>query len=184
MKNFNGEWNDYGMNGYSDVDTGFDVVNNYDLAEARKPLLEFCSQYKDTNPKDAVGTKKAPMSTVTGPVIMEVGVAMMEGARKYGRHNYRVSRVRASVYYDAAMRHLISWYEGQNEDPDSGLSHITKAIASLAVLRDAEINNMVVDDRPPKATEDFMIELNKKAAKIIEKYPNAPAALIEGDQYE
>lgn len=137
---------------------------------------------KDTNPKDAVGTKKAPLSTVSGPVMMEIGVAMLEGARKYGRHNYRVSGVRASVYYDAAMRHLMAWYEGQDLDPDSGMSHVTKAMASLAVLRDAMINDKVVDDRPPKAPEGFVEALNKKAAEIIERYPNAKAAMIEGDQ--
>ena len=104
---------------------------------------------KDTNPKDAVGTKKPPFSTVSGPVFAEVGVGMLEGARKYGRHNYRVSGVRASVYYDAALRHLTSWFEGEDVDPDSGLSHVTKAICSLVVLRDAVIHDQLVDDRPP-----------------------------------
>lgn len=124
---------------------------------------------KETNPKDIVGTRKAPMSTVSGPVMAEVGVAMLEGACKYGRHNYRAVGVRASVYYDATQRHLISWWEGEDLDPDSELSHITKAITSLVVLRDAMINNKVTDDRPPSCG-DFYTELNKKAAAIIDKY--------------
>ena len=61
---------------------------------------------KPTNPKDAIGIKKVPFSTVPARVIAEIGLAMLEGAAKYGRHNYRVSGVRASVYYDAAMRHI------------------------------------------------------------------------------
>jgi len=124
---------------------------------------------KETNPKDIVGTSKAPMSTVSAPVIAEIGVAMLEGACKYGRHNYRAVGVRASVYYDATMRHLMDWWEGQDIDPDSGMSHVTKAITSLVVLRDAMIQNMVTDDRPP-SSQDFYVELNKKAAAIIEKY--------------
>jgi len=128
---------------------------------------------KDTNPKDAVGIKKAPLSTVSANVLMEVGLAMLEGARKYGRHNYRVAGVRASVYYDASMRHLMSWYEGQDIDPDSGLSHITKAIACLTVLRDAQINEMWNDDRPPVLKDQKWLEkLNKKAGEIIDRYPN------------
>ena len=126
---------------------------------------------KDTNPKDAVGIKKAPLSTISGPVLLEVGLGMMEGARKYGRHNYREAGVRGSTYYDATIRHLIAWYEGEDIDPDSGLSHITKAIASLTVLRDAMIFKNWTDDRPPKAPEGWMKELNDKAAQIIEKYP-------------
>jgi hypothetical protein len=124
---------------------------------------------KQSNPKDIVGTKKAPISTISAPVIAEVGVAMLEGACKYGRHNYRAVGVRASVYYDATMRHMMAWWEGQDIDPDSGMSHITKAIASLFVLRDAMINRMWDDDRAP-SVEDFYPELNAKAAAIIEKY--------------
>lgn len=124
---------------------------------------------KDGNPKDLVGSKKAPMSCVSAVVIAEVGVAMLEGACKYGKYNYRAVGVRASVYYDAAMRHLMSWWEGEDTDPDSGLSHITKAITSLVVLRDAMIHGKVTDDRPP-SSEAFYADLNAKAEAIVEKY--------------
>lgn len=137
---------------------------------------------KPGNPKDAIGIKKVPMSTVPSPVLTEVGLGMMEGALKYGRHNYRVIGVRGSVYYDATMRHLMAWWEGQDIDPDSGLSHISKAIASLVVLRDAMIQKKFVDDRPPKTESDWMADLNKKAAALIEKYPQPVQAFIEGDQ--
>lgn len=134
------------------------------------------TQIKDTNPKDAVGTKKPPMSTVSGPVILEIGTAMLEGARKYGRHNYRVSKVRASVYYDAAFRHLISWYEGEDTDPDSGMSHVTKALASLAVLRDAQINGQLVDDRPPRSKDGWKDNIQNNVDDIFDRYPDAKEA--------
>lgn len=124
---------------------------------------------KATNPKDIVGTQKAPMSTVSAPVMAEVGVAMLEGACKYGRHNYRAVGVRASVYYDATMRHLFSWWEGEDIDPDSGMSHVTKAITSLVVLRDAMIQGMVTDDRPPSSVE-FYHRLNGSASEIINRH--------------
>ena len=125
---------------------------------------------KDTNPKDAVGIKKVPFSTIPYPPITEVmdrledyhqypfpyqvlsqlGVAMLEGARKYGRHNYRVAGVRASVYFDAFMRHVaFGFLTGEDIDVESGLSHITKAIATLVVFQDAVANDKWVDDRPP-----------------------------------
>lgn len=136
---------------------------------------------KDTNPKDSVGIKKTPISTLSGPVMMEVGLAMMEGARKYGRHNYRKSGVRASVYYDAAYRHLVDWWEGEDIDPLSNLSHITKCIASCMVLRDAMIFDMLKDDRPPKAPKGWLEELNKKAGELIEKFPDSVPAITNKD---
>lgn len=128
---------------------------------------------KDSNPKDAVGTKKAPLSTVPAPVLFEIGLAMLEGARKYARHNYRIAGVRGSVYYDASLRHLMAWFEGEDIDPDSGLSHITKAIAGLVVLRDSMMQENWVDDRPPQTKAGWIQELNKKAEEIILKYPDA-----------
>ncbi len=124
---------------------------------------------KESNPKDMVGVRKAPMSTVSGPVMAEIGVAMLEGASKYGRHNYRAVGVRASVYYDATMRHLMGWWEGEDIDADSGLSHVTKAIASLVVLRDAMIQSMFTDDRPPRSVP-FYAALNAGAASIVDRY--------------
>lgn len=133
---------------------------------------------KDTNPKDAIGIQKTPLSTVSAAVLAELGVAMLEGALKYGRHNYRVAGVRSSVYYDAVMRHMMAWWEGEDTDPDSGLSHVTKAIASLAVLRDAMIQGKLADDRPPKSAA-FISELNKATAALLEKYPEPKAPYTE-----
>lgn len=125
---------------------------------------------KPTNPKDSVGVRKVPFSTIPSCVMAEVGVAMLEGAAKYGRHNYRVIGVRSSVYYDATMRHLSAWWdEGQDLDADSGLSHITKAISSLMVLRDAMIQGKLEDDRPPRSAA-FIEQLNQQAAAILDRY--------------
>lgn len=144
------------------------------------PIRERAINSKDTNPKDAVGTKKVPISVLSFPVLGEVALAMLEGARKYGRHNYRVAGVRASVYIDAViMRHLGPFWEGEDIDPDSGLNHITKAIAGLIVLRDSMIQGNWVDDRPPKSPDGWKDELNKKAGEIINKYPNAKEPYTE-----
>ena len=138
-------------------------------------------EIKETNPKDSVGVKKVPMSTVSARVIMEIGLGMLEGDRKYGRHNYRVAGVRGSVYYDACCRHIMAWWEGEDIDPESGLSHITKALSSLVVLRDAMLNNKFYDDRPPKLEDGWVKHLNEKAKEIIEKYPNPVKPFLEKD---
>lgn len=142
-------------------------------------IMSDLQKIKNSNPKDAVGIKKVPFSTVPTPVVAEIGLAMLEGGRKYGRHNYRKIGVRASVYYDAFMRHITAWWEGENIDPDSGLNHLTKAMACLVVLKDAINVNNWVDDRPPKVKEGWVQELNKKAEEIIERYPNAKEPYTE-----
>jgi hypothetical protein len=128
---------------------------------------------KSSNPKDAIGIEKTPLSVLPAQVLMECGLGLFEGDRKYGRSNYRVAGVRYSVYYDAAMRHLMQWWEGEDIDQDSQLSHVTKAITGLMVLRDAMLNDMAVDDRPPKVgNEEWMRDYNKKTKEIIAKYPD------------
>ena len=161
--------------------TSQEVSRDFDLLVKQAAfddlVLRTGTQYKETNPKDSCGVKKAPMSTVSAIVMAEVGVAMLEGSRKYGRHNYRVASVLASVYYDAAMRHLMDWWEGTDIDPDSGMSHITKAITSLVVLRDAMLQGKFNDDRPPATIkEGWLSDLNKKSADIIQKYPDGVPA--------
>lgn len=127
---------------------------------------------KDTNPKDSIGLRKPPLSTLPMPVLFEVAAAMLEGACKYRRHNYRVAGVRASVYFDAAMRHLMAWWEGQDIDPDSGIHHVTKAVAGLLVLRDAQMHGTLAnDDRPPSPQEDWMNEIQARVDDVLARYP-------------
>ena len=137
------------------------------------------SDLKPSNPKDAVGIRKAGLSASPTYVQYLVGLAMAEGARKYGRHNYREVGVRYSVYYDAALRHLHQWWEGEDVDPDSGLPHPAKAVACLAVLLDAMLLGNGSDDRPPKYPEGWMKPLHEAAGKIIDAYPDAKPAHVE-----
>lgn len=130
-------------------------------------------QRKDTNPKDGVGSLKPSYAAVPVPVLYELGAALTEGARKYGGYNWRVAGVRTSVYIDATRRHLDSFWEGEDIDPDSGLSHITKAIASLTVFRDAMIQGKVEnDDRPPSTQAPFMVEGQARMVELQRRYPS------------
>lgn len=106
-------------------------------------------------PNDTTGFKipvdimnAIPFNVLPWRVIMEIALGMMEGGRKYGRHNYRKVGVRATVYYDAGMRHCADFIEGTATDRDSGLSHLTKALSSTQVMLDSMIMGNWVDDRP------------------------------------
>ncbi len=137
------------------------------------------SNTKPSNPKDNLGIKKVYYSVIPWNVVTELGLALLEGARKYGRHNYRQIGVRGSVYFDACFRHMLAWWEGEDIDPDSGLSHVTKAIATLTVLRDSMMNNNWEDDRPPKLDPSWIKELNERVVELMNKYPNSLEPITE-----
>jgi len=124
---------------------------------------------KPTNPKDGIGSRKAPLSVLSFRVLFEMALGMLEGAIKYRRHNYRVYGVRASVYVDAAFRHLAAFWEGEDIDPKSRIHHISKAMSSLHVLRDAMMCGKWEDDRPPKSDAHWLDEMNVHAAKLIDQ---------------
>lgn len=118
------------------------------------------------NPKDRIGRTKPGMSAVPANVLAEIGAAMQKGAAKYGRHNWRRAGVAASVYYDAALRHLFQWWEGEDIDPDSGLPHVVQAVAGLIVLRDAVSRGMVKDDRPEATAAGWLRALAEASGPI------------------
>jgi hypothetical protein len=133
---------------------------------------------KDSNPKDIAGSQKVPYDVLPWEVIAEIAVALYEGKRKYAGFNWATAGVQSGVYISAAMRHLSTWQMGENWDSDSaGLSHITKAIASLVVLRDGMIRGNFIDTRPPECRE-----FNSKLAKVVqtlnEMYPDAPPPVL------
>lgn len=102
---------------------------------------------KDTNPKDAIGSNKVPLHLWPSTATAVGSIALLNGALKYGRSNWRVAGVRASIYADAAKRHLDAWFEGEETDPDDGVDHLGAVLACLAILVDARAAGKLNDDR-------------------------------------
>ncbi len=100
------------------------------------------------NPKDIAGASKPSLAFVPVKPLWEIGQGMAEGAKKYGPYNWRDTPIQAHAYYNAALRHLLAWWDGEDTDPDSGIHHVSKAMTCLLVLRDAMIENSWIDDRP------------------------------------
>ena len=123
------------------------------------------------NPKDLMGQAKPNLSIVPLRPLYEAALALYEGARKYGKWNWRKEKVDEVIYVDAAIRHLNQWLSGEDIDPDSGLSHISKAIAGLLVLRDAQVHGTSIDTRSETQNVDFE-DLKKRILAINEKHPN------------
>lgn len=101
------------------------------------------------NPKAAQGAKKHCLRLLPLPAEVEVNRALEDGVGKYGAANWRESGVAATVYVDAARRHLAQWFDGgQERAADSNVHNLGHAMACLAILLDAQWNNTLHDDRP------------------------------------
>jgi hypothetical protein len=77
---------------------------------------------------------KVDLSLVPLEAMEGIARAMTYGAKKYSRGNYRLSGMEWTRLAAACARHLFAWLAGEDLDPESGLSHIDHAQASLAML--------------------------------------------------
>lgn len=122
------------------------------------------------NPKDRAGAKKPNLSVLPFAPLLDVIPALYEGRRKYGPWNWRAENVSETIYADAAIRHLIQFISGEDIDPDSGVHHISKAIAGLLVVRDAQMHGCSIDDR--FVNQNLQIDKQiEQLAGVNERYP-------------
>ena len=132
---------------------------------------------QSTNPKDKIGQKKPPMHLIPAPALVEEAMVMGLGASKYGPYNWREHSVAASVYIAAAYRHLMAWFDGQDTDAESGITHLAHARACLGILIDAQRQGKLVDDRPaPGATALLLDRHTKKDEPSTGTYDREMAA--------
>jgi len=102
------------------------------------------------NPKYVRAQKdgKPRMECLVGSVLKGDAACHAHGADKYGERNWRIDDIKASTYEAAILRHFIAYfYEGEDLDPDSDLSHLYHIRACCAVMLDAEQYGTLIDDR-------------------------------------
>lgn len=117
-----------------------------------------------TNPKDAIGVKKAPLALVPPAAIIAISDALADGAKKYGPQNWRLNDgVKATLYVAAAMRHIFAWVDGEENAEDSGVHHLAHAAACMAILLDARELGQMIDDRPTPGPAAAMLKARDKS---------------------
>ena len=144
-------WNPHGSSAWS--------IQNFEITDTaqRRPgesdadvigrLLD-AAKDKTVNPKEAAGAKKPAIYSVFPRwIVLVVGRVMSVGAAKYGKFNYRESSIAASTYEDAIERHAALWFDGEDNDPETGVSHLGSVIASCVLLMDAQATGKLDDDR-------------------------------------
>lgn len=106
------------------------------------------SKATSTNPKDLFGSSKVSITKVPHIAVLHCAHAMMNGVSKYGAYNWRDKEVLATIYVDAAIRHLGDWLEGEEDAPDSRVHHLGHVMACCAIILDAQAGGNLIDDRP------------------------------------
>lgn len=138
-----------------------------ECAETRRQKPGPTSKADTANPKDLIGATKISLSKVPPVAIAHCSHAMMDGARKYSPYNWRAKAVQAHIYVDAALRHLLDWFDGEEDAPDSKVHHLGHAMACCAILLDCQETGNLIDDRPTTpassgATARVLERLRKK----------------------
>jgi len=81
------------------------------------------------------------------PLLM-IAEAFTYGAKKYADRNYLNGNMKWGRVFAAVMRHLWKWWNGEDNDQESGLHHLAHAGAGVMMLLDL-LKQKTNDDRPP-----------------------------------
>lgn len=89
---------------------------------------------------------KPPLGLISRMALEEEAKVMEFGKQKYGRDNWRAG-MDFSRLADAALRHVYAFVDGQDTDPETGLSHLAHARCCLAFLLEYQGKRLGTDDR-------------------------------------
>jgi hypothetical protein len=91
---------------------------------------------------------KPRIDLVPPQAIKDIAEVLTYGAKKYDSHNWRDNGGLAySRVYAAAQRHLLSFWDGQSLDEETGMSHLAHAACCIVFLMSYEAEDNGKDDR-------------------------------------
>lgn len=89
---------------------------------------------------------KLPFDLLPHDAITEIVKVLQFGAIKYEARNWEKG-MHWSRPYAALMRHMYAWWRGQENDPETGLSHLAHAGCCLLFLLSFVLRQHGTDDR-------------------------------------
>ncbi len=106
--------------------------------------LELCMEQKVANGLDTApgmagkiqgsikkDDNKYDPTMLTIEMVELVSKVRMFGAKKYARGNFKITGFKYTRSLAAALRHIFAYLSGEDNDPESGLSHLGHAICSI-----------------------------------------------------
>jgi hypothetical protein len=105
--------------------------------------------------------EKIQLDLLSAQWIFGVGRVLTFGAKKYAAHNWRRGAA-LSRYLAACLRHVFAFLGGEDNDPETGLSHLYHASCCLMFASELHQSRPDLDDRykpePRAATEERLHE--------------------------
>jgi hypothetical protein len=98
---------------------------------------------------------KPRMDLLDARAIEQLALVLSFGAKKYAAHNWRKGLSKSRLIA-AALRHIFAYLRGENNDPESGLSHVAHAMCCCMFL-------LGLEHRPD--LDDRYIELQETTTK-------------------
>ena len=89
---------------------------------------------------------KLPVNLLSTQAMLQTAAVLKFGADKYHAHNWR-DGFAWSRPLAAAMRHIMAFNDGEDKDPESGLSHLAHAACCIMFLLEFEKTHPHLDDR-------------------------------------
>lgn len=89
---------------------------------------------------------KVPMHLLSNEALKQIAAVLDFGQQKYAAHNWRNGFIWSRVL-GAAMRHIHAFNDGEDKDPESGLSHLAHAGCCIMFLLEFEKTHQNLDDR-------------------------------------
>jgi hypothetical protein len=91
-------------------------------------------------------TDKLPVNLLSSEALLQTAAVLKFGADKYAEHNWRAGFA-WSRPLAAAMRHIMAFNDGEDKDPESGLSHLAHAMCCIMFVLEFEKTHRELDDR-------------------------------------
>lgn len=125
--NYNGR--DYKSPGYFSEETAKKIMDDLDKGAALK-----------------FDQDKLPLHLLSTEAMNQTAAVLKFGAKKYAEHNWRKGFA-WSRPLAAAMRHITAFNNGEDKDPESGLSHLAHCACCIMFLLEFEKTHPELDDR-------------------------------------
>ena len=98
-------------------------------------------------------SKKPKMNLLPPKAIVEVAKVLTFGAQKYGPENWKELEDLQNRYLAGALRHIFAHMDGEQLDPETGLSHMAHALCCLLFKLEIELENAKIEEERPRETD-------------------------------
>ena len=125
-------------------------------------------------------SKKPKMNLLPPKAIIEVGKVLTFGAEKYGAENWKELEDLQNRYTAGALRHIFAHMDGEQLDPETGLSHMAHALCCLLFKLEIELQDGKTkeeESRKTDSTEHTACDQSFESDRLIDKSYNEAGSM-------